>query len=229
MKKFERLIKLINNEAFFNIQSNTILVVGIGGVGGYAVEGLIRSGINNIIIIDHDIIDETNINRQIISNEQNIGEKKVKIIKKRILDINSKCNVTVYDDFLTKDNINILDNHKIDYIIDACDTVSTKKELILYSIKHNIKIISCMGTANKFNPELLKITDIRKTSYDKLAKVLRKWIIDNKIKEKIPVVSSTEPCQKINGLGSTSFVPSIAGMLCVSYVINDILKEKSSN
>lgn len=229
MKKFERLIKLIGNNSFSNIQNKTILIIGIGGVGGYVVEGLVRSGLTNCIIIDHDIIDETNINRQILTNEKNIGEKKIDACKKRIKEINSKCNILTHDIFLTKENIKILDNYKIDYIIDCCDTVNTKKEIILYSLKNKIKFISCMGTANKFNPELLKITDIRKTSYDKLAKVLRKWVFDNKIKDKIPVVSSTEPCQKIDGLGSTSFVPSIAGMLCVSYVINNILKEKSSN
>ncbi len=227
MKKFERFIKIINNNSFNNLQNKTVLIVGIGGVGGYALEGIVRSGINNIIIIDHDIIDETNINRQIISNEKNIGKKKVIIAKKRILDINSNCNIQIYDVFLTKNNItDILNKHKIDYIIDACDTVSTKKEIILYSIKNKIKFVSCMGTANKLNPELLNITDIRKTKYDKLAKVIRKWVVDEKIKEKIPVVSSTEECIKIGSLGSTSFVPSIAGMLCASYIINDIIKEK---
>ena len=111
--------------------------------------------------------------------------------------------------------------------IDACDDINAKKLIITYCLKNKIKFISCMGTGNKFHPELLTITDLRKTTYDKLAKKLRNWAVKNKIKGKIMVVSSCEQCQKTdNIIGSTSYVPSVAGMLCASYVINDILKEK---
>lgn len=224
---FTRTISLIGNENFNKIKDKTILIVGLGGVGGYAVESLIRSGIHNLILIDHDIIDITNINRQIISTNKNIGNNKVDEFKKRINDINPNCNVITYKIFLNRDNYQILDNHHIDYIIDCCDSVDTKKLLIDYSLSKNIKLISSMGTANKLDPTKLEITDIRKTSYDPLAKILRKYVVDLKTNKKIMVVSSTEPPIKNKQLSTLIFVPASAGLLCSNYVINDIIKTES--
>jgi len=221
---FEREIKLIGTDNFKKIKTKTVAVIGIGGVGGYAVESLVRAGIQNIIIVDYDIVDITNLNRQIIALQENIGEKKVLVTKKRINDINPDCNVTIIDKKLDEYNTKELFNYKIDYIIDACDTVKVKEQLILECVKRNIKQISCMGTGNKLNPELLQITDIRKTSYDPLAKRLRKFVTDNKIKDKVMVVSSIEQPKKIEGsISSISYVPSVAGLLCASFVINDII------
>jgi len=221
---FERTISLVGELNFKKIQEKTVLIVGLGGVGGYATESLVRSGINNLILIDHDTIDITNLNRQIIATSNNIGSNKVDEFKKRILEINPECNIITHKLFLDRTNSNILDNYKIDYIIDCCDSVDTKKLLIDYSINKNIKLISSMGTANKLEPTKLEIIDIRKTSYDPLAKILRKYVNDLKTNKKIMVISSKEEPIKKQGLSSLIFVPATAGLLCSNYVIKDIIE-----
>jgi len=221
---FERVVSLIGNDNLDKIKKTTVLVVGLGGVGGYACEALIRSGVGKIIIIDYDKIDLSNLNRQIITNINNIGESKVNEMKKRILAINSKCEVITEEIFLDKDNINILDKYNIDYIVDACDSVCTKKLLIDYSIEKDIKLVASMGTANKVDPTKLEIIDIRKTSYDPLAKILRKYVLDIKTNKKIMVVSSTEKPIRKDCLASLVFVPATAGILCANYIIRDIVK-----
>lgn len=223
---FDREIKLIGIDNFNKIKSKTIAVIGLGGVGGYAVEALVRAGISNLILVDYDTVDITNLNRQIISLQNNIGKYKTDVIKDRVLSINSNCNVVVINKKLDENNLVELFNFDIDYIVDACDTVKVKECLIIECLKRNIKQISCMGTGNKLNPELLCIIDIRKTNYDPLAKRLRKFVKDNNIKERIMVVSSIEHPKKVEGcISSISFVPSVAGLLCASYVINDIIKD----
>ncbi len=221
---FQRCIDLVGVNNFDKIKNASVLVVGLGGVGGTTVEALIRSGIHNIIIMDYDTIEESNLNRQIITDKNNIGNKKVIECEKRIKSINPKCNIISLDMFLDRDNISILDKYKIDYIIDCCDTVNTKKLLIDYSIDKNIKLISSMGTANKLDPSKLSICDIRKTSYDPLAKVIRKYVLDKKTNKKIMVVSSIESPVRKDSLASMMMVPSTAGLLLASYVINDIIK-----
>ena len=221
---FDRAISLIGKNNLDKIVNTTVLIVGLGGVGGYALEGLCRSGIGNLILIDFDKVDESNLNRQIITNKDNIGKLKVDVAKERILSINDKANAICHDIFLEKDNIDILDKYKIDYIVDACDSVDTKKLLIDYAIDKDIKIISSMGTANKVDPSKLEIIDIRKTSYDPLAKKLRKYVIDKKINKKIMVVSSTEEPIRRDMLASLVFVPATAGILCANYIIRDIIK-----
>lgn len=219
-----RLNKILTNDEIKAIRSKTILVIGIGGVGGYALESIARMGVNNIIIVDNDVVDITNLNRQLISLNSNIGEKKVEVAKKRILDINKDCNVITIDKFITEENILDLFKYHIDYVIDACDTISTKIALIRECLNRNIKIISCMGTGNKFHPEMLEITELKKTSYDPLAKILRNKFKDEK--RKIMVVCSKEKGINIKDRtpGSTSLVPSSAGIMCASYIINDILE-----
>lgn len=204
-----------------------VMIIGLGGVGGHALESIVRSGIGNIIIIDKDVIDVTNINRQLLALTTNIGKNKVDVAEQRILDINPECNVVKINEFITKDNMDLIFNNKIDFIIDCCDTVETKKQLIRESIIRNIKIISCMGTANKLDPSKLEIVDIRKTSADPLARFIRKMIKDEMIKNKIMVVCSSElPIKNNLGvLSSNSFVPSSAGILCASYVIKSIISE----
>ncbi len=206
------------------IKSKTVLVIGLGGVGGYTVETLVRAGIGNIIIVDNDVVDITNLNRQIVSLHSNIGNKKVDEWEKRIKDINPDINLIKYDMFVTKDNIGELFKNKIDYVVDACDTIETKKEIIRICVSKKIKLITSMGTGNKLEPSKLSIKDIRKTSYDPIAKKLRKMIKDERIKDKIMVISSEEE-PKIKGkVGSISYVPSIAGIYATSYIINDILR-----
>lgn len=219
----DRLEKILSNEAIDKIKNKTVLIIGLGGVGGHALESIVRMGVNNIILVDGDVIDITNLNRQLLSLNSNIGEYKVDVAKKRVLDINKDCNIISINKFIDESNILELFNYNIDYVIDACDTVTTKILLIKECLDRNIKIISSMGTGNKFHPELLEITELKKTSYDPLAKVIRNKLKDEK--RKIMVVSSKEIGIDIKDRtpGSTSLVPSSAGIMCASYVINDII------
>ena len=220
-----RLEKMIDSNKLEKIKNTSVLIIGIGGVGGNALESIVRMGVNNIIIVDNDIIDITNLNRQLISLRSNIGEYKVDAAIKRVKDINNECNIIGINKFIDKSNINFLFNYKIDYVIDCCDTISTKIVLIEECLKRNIKFISCMGTGNKFHPEMLEIAELKKTSYDPIARILRNKF--KNIKDKIMVVYSKEKSISINDRipGSNSLVPSCAGILCASYVINNIIKE----
>lgn len=220
---FERVISLVGKENLEKLKTKTVLVVGLGGVGGYATEALVRSGVKNLILIDYDKIDISNLNRQIITNQNNIGKYKTDVMKEHILSINKDCNVIVINTFLNNETISQLDNYQIDYIVDACDSVQAKKLLIDYALEKNIKLIASMGTANKLDPEKLTITDIRKTAYDPLAKILRKYVIDKRTNKKVMVVSTTEVPIKKDVLASMMFVPATAGILCAKYVVNDII------
>ena len=221
---FSKMINLIEEEKYNLIKQKVVLIVGIGGVGGYSVETLVRSGIEKLILIDYDTFELSNINRQLYANINTINKKKIEVEKENILQINPKKKIITIDKKLNKDNINILDKYKIDYIIDACDDIEVKKELILKTIKNKIKIISSMGTGNKLNPTLFEISDIRKTEYDPIAKKIRKFVKDNHIKEKIMVVSSKEKPKKASSINSISYVPSVVGIYLTYYVINDIIK-----
>lgn len=224
MSQFERL-ELLVNEKINDIYNKTILIIGLGGVGSYAVEALVRSGVTNFIIVDNDTISLTNLNRQLMTYHSNIGNFKTDEIQKRILDINPKANIIKITEFIDMNNIKNLFDYNIDYVVDACDTLIVKLELIRICKRKNIKLISCMGTGNKMDPTKLKITDIRKTSYDPIAKKIRKMVKDEKINGKVMVVCSDEEGKvKINKeIPSNSFVPATAGLLCASYVINDIV------
>ena len=222
--KFQRLEKLIGKDKVDVLKNKTVLVLGVGGVGGYVVESLARSGIGKLIIVDNDIVDETNINRQIIALKSTIGKKKVDVLEERIKDINEECEVIKISEFITPDNIDILFTEQIDYLVDACDFIATKKSIIKECLKRNIKFISSMGTAKKLDPSKLEIIDIRKTYNDPLARILRKYIKDEKINKKIDVLSSTELPIKTEGLGSSAFVPSSAGLLISSYIIKKLIE-----
>lgn len=219
-----RFESLIGTNKLNTIKNKNILIVGIGGVGGYTLETLVRSGVENITIIDYDIIDSSNLNRQIITNLNNIGKLKIEEAYNRYTNINDKLKLKVLPIFLSSDNIGSINLEEFDYVVDTCDSVNTKVLLINECIKKNIKIISSMGTAKKIDATKLKITTLDKTSYDKLAKKLRS-LIDKKIQKKLTVVSSTEEVSKINVLGSTSYVPATAGILITNYIINDIIKK----
>ena len=220
---FDRIISLIGNEKFKELQNKKILLVGCGGVGGYALETLVRSGLNNIDIVEFDNIDISNLNRQIITNQNNIGLSKSEEAKKRAMLINHKVNVNLYELFLDETNIKDILSKNYDYIIDACDSVNTKIELIKECTQKNYKLISCMGTAKKMDPTKLEITTLDKTNYDPLAKVIRKKVKELNIKEKINVVSSTEQIINSETLGSFMMVPATAGILCAKFIIDDII------
>lgn len=232
--QFSRLEILIGKEAFDKLSSCHIAVFGIGGVGGFVVESLVRSGIKEISIIDYDTVSLTNLNRQIIALKSTIGQKKVDVMKERIHDINSACLVHCYDMMYLKETAYQIDLSCFDYVIDAVDNISAKLELIERCQKQNIKIISCMGTGNKLDPSLLEITDIYKTSVCPLAKVMRRELKKRQIKKLKVLYSkeyprkplkSDEKTNKREVIGSTSFVPSSAGLLITSYVIRDLINQ----
>ena len=221
---FERFELLVGNK-INDIKNKKILVVGVGGVGSYTVESLVRCGIGSITIIDNDIIDITNLNRQLMTNHSNIGKSKVEVLKNRIASINPECNVNAINIFLDDSNIDSIVND-YDYVVDACDTVKTKVSLIKTCNKKNIKLISAMGTGNKMDPSKLEITDIYKTNYDPLAKLIRHECRCLGIKKLTVVCSSELPIKKgVKTIPSNSFVPATAGLLITSYIINDIVGE----
>lgn len=223
--QFDRLKKIISESDFLKIANAKIVLIGVGGVGGAVLEGLVRSGIKNIKIIDNDNVDITNLNRQIITNMDNIGLKKVDVAEKRAKSINPECNITALATFLTKNNLEILNDY--DYIIDACDTITTKKDIIKYAFNNNRKLITCLGTGNRFDPIKLKITTLDKTMNDPVAKVMRKIVKDEHINlKKCVVLASDELPRKVSDRvpGSTPFVPNAAGFIIASHVISDLIR-----
>ena len=225
MKNLERFKSLIGEDKLNKLLNAKVLIIGIGGVGGYTAESLARSGVGEIHLVDHDIVDETNINRQVIALYSTIGKNKVDVMSERINDINPNINVVSHKLFVDETNIDSLIKG-VDFVVDACDTVSTKLSIILTCKKYDVPFISCMGTGNKMNPSKLKIMDIKNTSYDPLAKKIRKFVKDNSIKGKVMVVCSDEEkyCEVTTPIPSNSFVPTTAGLLASSYVINEIIK-----
>ena len=225
--KFKRLEMLIGNDNLKELKSKSVLILGVGGVGGYVAEALARSNIGTLILVDYDIVDITNINRQIIALDSTIGKKKVDVLEERIKDINSGCKIIKIDKFIDINNLEELFKYKIDFLVDACDTVSTKKETIKKCLEKDIDFISSMGTGNKLDPSKLEITDIRKTVNDPLARILRKFIKDEKINKKVMVLSSKELPIKTGKRtpGSTAFVPSSAGLLIASYIVRHFIKK----
>lgn len=233
----DRTEKLIGKEKLQKIRNSNIVIFGLGGVGSYAVEGLVRSGIENIAIVDKDTVDITNINRQLIATFSNIGMSKVKVEAERIKQINPSANVIEIPEFIDKNNLldimrhinnkfNTLKNHDgfhIDYVIDAIDTISSKIEIIKFCYENNIRLISCMGTGNKVDPIKFEIADITKTSVCPLAKIIRKELKKLNIPH-LKVLYSKEPAIKTNSStpASISFVPSVAGLLIAGEVIKNL-------
>ena len=209
------------------LNKKCVLILGVGGVGGYVAEALARSNVGRLILVDFDIVDETNINRQVIALESTIGMKKVDVLEERIKDINSGCEVVKIDKFIDLENIDELFSYNIDYFVDACDTMTVKKAVIKKCIEKNIPFISSMGTGNKLDPSKLEIVDIRKTINDPLAKVIRKFVKDEKINKKVMVLSSNELPIKTGDRtpGSTAFVPASAGLLIASYVVRQFIQK----
>ena len=223
---YDRIEKLIGSSNLEKIRNKTVVIVGLGGVGGFAAESLVRSGIENLIVIDYDKIDISNLNRQIITTTNNIDQLKVDEFSKRAQQINPKINITKLNWKLDSENVSNLFKYHFDYLIDCCDTLTVKEKLIEECLKHNIVFISSMAMGNKKDPSKLEISDISKTSYDPIAKKIRKYLKDNKISGKVPVVYSKEQGKKFTGsIPSMIFVPSVCGILCANYIVMDIIKE----
>lgn len=227
---FARSELLLGSEGMEKLSKSTVAIFGVGGVGSFATEALARTGIGNIILIDYDIIDITNINRQIHATIKTVGLSKVEVMKNRILDINPDINVTIYKEKYDENTKEILLSSKYDYVIDAIDMVSSKLDLIVECKKKNIPIISSMGAGNKLNPAMFQVGDVYSTKVCPLAKVMRHELRKRNVKD-LKVVWSEEIPKDINlektelrkaVPGSISFVPSVVGLIIASEVIKDI-------
>lgn len=235
-EKFSRTEILIGEKKLNKLKKSKVAVFGIGGVGGYVVEALVRSSINHITLIDNDIVSESNINRQLIALSTNIGQKKIDVMKKRILEINPDCQVETFDTFVLKDNLEQFHLEDYDYVVDAIDTITGKISIIEKCNEYQVKIISSMGAGNKLDPTKFEVCDIYKTSVCPLAKVMRHELKKRGIK-KLKVVYSKEealtPKVVINNdkskrkqiPGSISFVPSVCGLIIAGEVIKDLIKD----
>lgn len=247
LNQFSRTELVIGKEGLEKLSNAKVAIFGLGGVGSFVLEGLVRAGVGNFVLIDDDRICLTNLNRQILATRKTVGQPKVEVAKQRILDINPDANVEIHQEFFMPETEGILDN-SIDYIVDCIDTVTAKIELVVRADKLNIPIISCMGTGNKLDPTRFEVTDIYKTSVCPLAKVMRKELRSRGIKKLKVVYSKEEPvrlnettensckhncicppvtkrkCTIRNQVpGSVSFVPSVAGLIIAGEVVKSIL------
>lgn len=225
-EQFSRTAQLLGNENVENLFDKHVIVFGVGGVGGYVVEALARSGIGKISIVDNDVVNESNINRQIIALHSTVGMQKVDVLKNRILDINPECQVFVYNQFFLPENSNDFDFSIYDYVVDAVDTVTAKLEIIKKSKESNVPVISSMGTGNKLNPMGFKVSDISKTKVCPLARVMRNELKKRGISKVKCVYSEENPVIQTQTPASVAFVPPVAGLLIASEVVKDLCIEK---
>lgn len=223
-EQFCRTAQLLGNENVEKLFDKHVIVFGVGGVGGYVVEALARSGIGKISIVDNDVVNESNINRQIIALHSTVGMQKVEVLKNRILDINPECQVFVYNQFFLPENSKDFDFSIYDYVVDAVDTVTAKLEIIKKSKESNVPVISSMGTGNKLNPMGFKVSDISKTKVCPLARVMRNELKKRGISKVKCVYSEENPVIQTQTPASVAFVPSVAGLLIASEVIKDLVK-----
>ncbi len=233
--RFSRTEMLIGTENFGKLRHARVAVFGVGGVGGYVVEALARSGIGTLDLIDRDIVSISNINRQIIALSSTVGQYKTEVAKARVKDIDPDINVNTYNIFYTPETADTFDFSQYDYVVDAIDTVSGKIQLVMQADKNNTPIISSMGAGNKLNPTLFEVADIYKTSVCPLARVMRNELKKRGIK-KLKVVYSKEPpiepqIKEYNEItkkitpASIAFVPSAVGLIIAGEVIKDIIQK----
>ena len=229
-EQFSRTELIIGKDGLERLRCSHVIVFGLGGVGGYVVESLVRSGIGNITIVDNDSIAVSNLNRQIIALNSTIGLSKVDAFEQRILDINPNCKVTKLKLFYLPENADSIDLSLYDYVIDCIDTVTAKIELAVRCNALGVPIISSMGTGNKLDPSLLRVADISKTSVCPLARVMRRELSKRGVRHLKCVYSTEEPVKADASdeegkrvPGSTAFVPSSAGLLIASVVVRELI------
>lgn len=227
--RFSRTRLLLGEDGVKRLWNCRVAVFGIGGVGGYAVEGLVRAGIGAIDLIDKDAVDVTNINRQIIAAASSVGRDKVEVMKERIQDIDPLVQVKTHKCFFLPDTQ--FDLSPYDYIIDAIDTVTAKIDLAVRAKAAGVPVIASMGTGNKLDPTRFEVTTIDKTSVCPLAKVMRRELRKRNITDLKVVYSREEPVkQKQRGVpASISFVPSVAGLILAGEVVKDLIKGEGQN
>lgn len=238
----QRTALLLGNNQIALLKDATVMVVGIGGVGSYCAEALARCGIGRLLLVDHDYISPSNLNRQIHAAYDTIGMPKTQVMKERILTYQKDCEVITYPTFYHQELNDELFQTKVDFVVDAIDTVSAKLDLISYCLEHEISFVSCLGMANRLDPTAVCISELMKTSFDPLAKVMRSQVRKRRIRGKIPVVFSKEQPIKQNIItdpdaltrkqrippASSPFVPAAAGLACASYAVRKILSGTDS-
>ena len=247
LNQFSRTELLLGKEAMEKLQNSRVAVFGIGGVGGYTVEALVRSGVGAIDLIDDDKVCLTNLNRQLIATRSTVGKYKVDVMADRIKDINPNCQVNTYKCFYLPENKDDFNFYQYDYVVDAVDTVTAKIQLVMEAKEKDVPIISSMGAGNKLNPAMFEVADIYKTSVCPLAKVMRRELKKRGVKKLKVVYSKEKPIRPIEDMsiscgthcicppgaahkcterrdipGSTAFVPSVVGLIIASEIIKDI-------
>ena len=216
---------LIGEDSSKKLQQANVLICGLGGVGGYVAEMLVRAGVENLTLIDFDVVTESNLNRQIVALTNTIGKYKVDVFKERAVLINPNCKIKVVKDKICENNLKYLINEKYNYIIDCIDSFMDKVSLIEFAVQNQYNIVSAMGAGRKFDIPSFYVTDIFKTEYDPLAKKLRKALREKSIK-KLNVVTSKSIASNCNGvIGSISYYPAACGCVVASFVVNEIIKE----
>ena len=227
METFNRVKLLIGEEGYNKLKSSHVAVFGVGGVGGFTAEALVRSGVGELTVFDNDIVGLSNLNRQIISTTSQIGRLKVEVIKERLLSINPQLKINVNNVFYLPENADKFSFDTFDYIVDAVDTVTAKLEIIKRAKENKVEIISCMGTGGKLNPLLLKVADIKDTKTCPLARVMRRELKKRGIEKLKVVYSEEEPkgdSSKEKQPPSMIFVPGTAGLVIASEVVNYLIK-----
>jgi len=221
--EFSRMEWIIGTEEFHKLRNATVMVLGVGGVGSHCIEALARGGVGKLVLVDHDKVSVTNINRQSIAYHSTVGRQKTDVMRERIADICPETEVVTHETFVTADNLEELFEQPVDYVVDAIDNVTAKLALAVYADKHQIPIISCMGTGNKLHPELFEITDIMKTSVCPLCKVMRRELKSRGISHLKVLYSKEQPLNPGSRTpGSISYVPPVAGLLIAGQVIRDL-------
>ena len=226
--RFDRLEMLIGSEALSKLRSSRVAVFGVGGVGGYVVEALARSGVGSFLLVDNDVVSVTNLNRQIIALESTIGKSKVEVMASRIHDINPDASVEIRECFFLPETADSFDFSSFDYVADCVDTVTAKVEIIMRAKKAGCKVISAMGAGGKLNPAMFEVADISKTSVCPLAKVMRRELKNRGIRDVKVVYSKEEPVKSSMQSGSrhipgsSAFSPSVAGLIMASEIVKDL-------
>ena len=226
MSRFERVKALVGNEAYEKLKKSTVAVFGIGGVGGYVVEALARSGLGNVVIFDNDVVCDSNVNRQIIATTKTLGTSKVQAMLDRLMDINPEINVVINKVFYLPENADEFSFKDYDFVVDAVDTVSAKIEIISRAKKEGVEVISCMGTGAKLDPLKLKVSKLEDTKGCPLARVMRRELRQRNITGVKVVYSEEQPLVNVSERGnipSMIFVPATAGLIIASEVIKDLI------
>lgn len=231
----DRTRQLIGSQAYQRLRSKKVLLVGLGGVGSYALEALARMGIGTIIIVDGDKIEESNLNRQLLALISTVGRAKTSVALERVGEINPECQVIPHNLWLSEENVDDLLESKPDFIIDAIDQVDAKGVLIEAAVKKNIEIVSVLGTGKRMSSEGFVLTKLSKTEYCPLARAVRRRVRQLEVKKDIDIIYSPLPLysspdqdsskEQKNSIGSNSFVPAIAGLMAAERAINYLLAQ----